>query len=139
MKELLKKASLTVATACLVAGGLVSGVWAYSDEGVKSERSQLVTGSNLDCHQRGTSTVQLSGLHLWASQQNVGSSNPEGSARVKCLDCPRDLLASTSRSDKLFKWQANGPDAGPEYKSVEMGPVFVCLPDINCNHNAPGF
>ena len=30
MKELLKKASLTVATACLVAGGLVSVGWAYS-------------------------------------------------------------------------------------------------------------
>ena len=32
MKELLKKASLTVATACLVAGGLVSVGWAGSGE-----------------------------------------------------------------------------------------------------------
>ena len=32
MKKLLKKASLTVATACLVAGGLVSVGWAGSGE-----------------------------------------------------------------------------------------------------------
>ena len=37
MKELLKKASLTVATACLVAGGLVSVGWADSD-GSSSQR-----------------------------------------------------------------------------------------------------
>ena len=38
MKELLKKASLTVASACLIAGGLVSVGWAASNQSEQSAR-----------------------------------------------------------------------------------------------------
>ena len=46
MKELLKKASLTVASACLVAGGLVSVGWAGHHTGEsKSERIAVIIPS----------------------------------------------------------------------------------------------
>ena len=38
MKEVLKKASLTVASACLIAGGLVSVGWAASTQSEQSAR-----------------------------------------------------------------------------------------------------
>ena len=46
MKELLKKASLTVATACLVAGGLVSVGWAHSGEGSSKRVAVFSTSAN---------------------------------------------------------------------------------------------
>ena len=48
MKELLKKASLTVATACLVAGGLVSVGWAYSDEGNSKRLPDISKARSVD-------------------------------------------------------------------------------------------
>ena len=44
MKELLKKASLTVATACLIAGGLVSGLWAA--DGTHQSRIMAIASSD---------------------------------------------------------------------------------------------
>ena len=48
MKELLKKASLTVATACLVAGGLVSVGWAHSDEGNSKRLRDISKNRSVD-------------------------------------------------------------------------------------------
>ena len=48
MKQLLKKASLTVATACLVAAGLVSVGWAHSDGATKSDRRSASTAACFD-------------------------------------------------------------------------------------------
>ena len=45
MKELLKKASLTVASACLIAGGLVSVGWAASNQSEQSASHQNATMS----------------------------------------------------------------------------------------------
>ena len=45
MKELLKKASLTVASACLIAGGLVSMGWAASNQSEQSASHQHATSS----------------------------------------------------------------------------------------------
>ena len=46
MKELLKKASLTVASACLIAGGLVSVGWAASNQSEQSASHQHATSSD---------------------------------------------------------------------------------------------
>ena len=45
MNELLKKASLTVASMCLVAGGLVSVGWAGQNEGERARHMRLSAAS----------------------------------------------------------------------------------------------
>ena len=53
MKELLKKASLTVATACLIAGGLVSVGWAASTRSERAVPSCFSTSSELQGEEAG--------------------------------------------------------------------------------------
>ena len=53
MKELLKKASLTVASACLIAGGLLSVGWAGSNQSEQSARHQYATSSEKEREEAG--------------------------------------------------------------------------------------
>ena len=135
MKELLKKASLTVATACLVAGGLVSVGWAYSGED-KSKRFAALgyVGSDSDRFNRDralrmASTSDHSGIGIVLVDLGDNATHGKSQQRV--------LARTSANSAEKIEQQEPMPDEleinGQRYQkasSCELSPYCHCM--SNC-------
>jgi len=85
MKELLKKASLTVASACLIAGGLVAVGWAGHHAGEsKSERLRAMSfasAENTEKQQAMPDELEVNGVKY-------------KKVRIQCVNLTPEALAS---------------------------------------------